>query len=110
MSKNTSNKSCSELNFLQKTQETHMSIVLESRARGLQRLLFLKYYDVLKYENRFVLGLNAVKNSDYVTKCFKQKLFRVKFPTKKRWRRISLSSAGVELGMTHFPICGVVKN
>ncbi len=29
------------------------------------------------------LGLNAAKNTDYNEKCFKQKLFRIKFPIKK---------------------------
>ncbi len=31
----------------------------------------------------FTLRLNAAKNTDYIEKCFKQKLFRIKFPTKK---------------------------
>ncbi len=45
--KNTSNKSCWELNFLQKTQWAHMSIS-SRRARSLQRLPCFKYYNVLK--------------------------------------------------------------
>ncbi len=30
--------------------------------------------------SRLTLGLNAAKNIDYIKKCFKQKLFRIKFP------------------------------
>ncbi len=33
--------------------------------KGLQRLPCLKYYNVLKRESRFTLGLNAAKNTDY---------------------------------------------
>ncbi len=32
---------------------------------------------------KFFLGLNAVKNTDYVEKCVKRKLFRIKFSSKK---------------------------
>ncbi len=32
---------------------------------------------------KFNLPLNAAKNTDYVEKWFKQKLFGIKFPTKK---------------------------
>ncbi len=38
------------LNFIQKTQMVHMYINVESRARGLQRLSSLKYYNILKWE------------------------------------------------------------
>ncbi len=55
---------------------------LQSRARWLQRLQILKYYNVLEQESRFTLGLNAAKNTDYIKKCLKLKLFRIKFPTK----------------------------
>ncbi len=47
ISKNTSNKNCSELNFLQKSQWTHNTISLSSVAEGLQKLPFLKYYNIL---------------------------------------------------------------
>ncbi len=46
-----------------------------SRATGLERLSCLKYYNVLKRENRSTLGLNAAKNSDYM----KKKKTEVKF-------------------------------
>ncbi len=61
ISKTTSNKSCSELNFLQKT---HGRICISPSGKGLQRLICLKYYDVLKLEIKFTLGLNTAKNID----------------------------------------------
>ncbi len=80
--KNALNKSCSEFNFLQKTQWTNVSISLYSGARGLQRLPFLKYFNALEWECTFTLGLNATENAKDIKKCFKQELFRMKFPTK----------------------------
>ncbi len=32
--------------------------------------------------SRLNLGLNAAKTADYIEKYFKEKLFRIKFPTK----------------------------
>ncbi len=46
---------------------------------------------------RFALGLNTAKNTAYIEKCFKQRLHRIKFPTKKVGVHISLSPPGVEL-------------
>ncbi len=53
MWKNASSKSCLELNSLQKSQWSHMSISLPlprspSRARVLERLLCSNYYNGLK--------------------------------------------------------------
>ncbi len=48
-----------------------MSISPWSGARVLQRLLCSKYYNVLKRENRFTLGLNSAKITDYIEKRFK---------------------------------------
>ncbi len=45
-----------------------MSISSRSGARGLERLPYLKYYDVLKWENRLTFRLNAAKNMDYMKK------------------------------------------
>ncbi len=58
----------------------------------------LAYYNVLKRESKFILVLNAAKNTDYMEKCFKQKLHRIEFLTKKLSGRISLSIPGAELG------------
>ncbi len=60
----------------------NISISLRNGANGLQILPFLKYYNVLEWESRFTLGLNAAENIDYLKISFKQKLFRIKFPTK----------------------------
>ncbi len=75
----------------------HISISLRSRARWLQILPFLKYFNVLEWESRFTLGLNAAKNTDYIKKSFK-KLFKIKFATKDQWTHIFISPTGVELG------------
>ncbi len=39
-----------------------MSISHQRGARGLERLIWLKYYTVLKLQITFNLGLNATKN------------------------------------------------
>ncbi len=54
-------------------------------------------HNVLKWESRFTLGLNAARNTDYIKQCFKQKLFKIKFP-KKTHGRIPLFIPGVKLG------------
>ncbi len=48
-----------------------MPISPRSGARWLQRLTFLKHYNVLKRESRFTLVLNAAKNTNYIKKRFK---------------------------------------
>ncbi len=47
-----------------------MSIALRSGARGLKRWVWLKYYDVQKWQITFSLGLNAAKNTDYMEESF----------------------------------------
>ncbi len=39
-------------------------------------------YNTLEWESRLILRLNAAKNIDYIEKWFKQKLRKIKFPTK----------------------------
>ncbi len=58
ISKNCSNKSCSELNFIQKGQWTYVHV-------GLERLICFEYYITLKWESRFSSGLNAAKYALY---------------------------------------------
>ncbi len=70
-SKKDSNKRCSKLNFVKKTLQAHMSISPRSDARELERLIWLKYYFVLKWQNTFNLGLNAAKNTHKTKKGFK---------------------------------------
>ncbi len=60
-----------------------MSIFPRSGARVLKGLKWLKYYNLQKRQITFTLGLNAAKNTDYMEKRFKLKLFRIKFSTKK---------------------------
>ncbi len=55
ITKNPSNKNCSELNILQQTQRMHIFISTKNGASGLQQLLFLKYYNVLEWESEFTL-------------------------------------------------------
>ncbi len=70
-----------------------MFISCRSWARGLQRSICLKFYNVQKWGIRFTLSLNAAKNTDYMKKCFKQKLSRIKFSKKKTLRsHFSISS------------------
>ncbi len=65
-----SNKSCLELNFIQKSPRAHMSISPTSGAREFQRSVCLKSYNVQKWEIRFTLGQNAAKNTHYMKKSF----------------------------------------
>ncbi len=58
--KKASNKSCSELNFIQKSPGLHMSISPTSGAIGLQRVSLKSYY-AQKRDIRFTLGLNTEK-------------------------------------------------
>ncbi len=60
----------------------HISVYPWNGGRGLQRLPLLTYYNILKWESRLTFGLNAAKHSDYIKKCFEQKLFRIKVPIK----------------------------
>ncbi len=48
-----------------------MSLSPASGARGLQKLPWLKYYNVLKWKSRFTLVLNGAKNTDYINFCLK---------------------------------------
>ncbi len=86
-----------ELNFLQKTQRTHMPISFNSGAKGLQRLSRLKYYKALKWKSRFTLGLNVAKNRLY-EKMLQIKVAEIKISYKTLRRRIHLSLPGVEWG------------
>ncbi len=71
ISKNCSNKSCSELNFVQKCHWTRMSITPRSGATRLERLICFKYYIILKWKSKFTSEFNATKNKHFIKKCFK---------------------------------------
>ncbi len=49
-------ESCLELNSLQKSKWAH--VFHQSGAKGLVRLIWLKYYNVQKQQIAFTLGLN----------------------------------------------------
>ncbi len=53
ISKNALNRSCSALNFLQKSQWTYMSISHRSAAMELHRFICLKYCNLVKWESPF---------------------------------------------------------
>ncbi len=61
-------KNCLELNFLQKSPRTHMFIISWCGATRLERLIWLKYYILLKEQITFTLGLNAAKNTHHIQK------------------------------------------
>ncbi len=56
-----------------------MSISPRSRGRG---ALKIAIFEILEWESKFTLGLNAAKNTNFIKKGFKWKLFRIQFPTK----------------------------
>ncbi len=61
-----------KIKFPTKNSGALMYIFLRSGATGLQKFpCFKKYYNVPKWENRFTLGLNATKITDYIEKRFK---------------------------------------
>ncbi len=55
ISKRAPNKSSLELNFVQNSPQAHMAISPRSGARGRQRSIFLKSYNVQKWEIRLIL-------------------------------------------------------
>ncbi len=86
-----SNKSCLELNLVQKSPWTHMSISPLSGVRGLERLACSKYY-------YFNLGLNAAKKYASHQKRLQIRVVRNWILSKEARKRICLFPPGVELG------------
>ncbi len=70
-----SNKSCSESNFVQKSQWAHMSISPTSGAERLQRSVWLKSYNVQKWEIRFTLGFDTHFREKTTNKSFSESNF-----------------------------------
>ncbi len=68
-SKKASKKSCLELNFVQKSPQAHISIFPQSGARWLGRLMWLKYYIILKLQMwpDTTKGANLHKTSFHIT-------------------------------------------
>ncbi len=63
-----SNKSCSKLNFVEKSRLADISMKPRNGARDLERLIWLKYYFVLKWQNIFNLELNTAKSMHHIKK------------------------------------------
>ncbi len=62
--------------------------------------------NALEWESRITLGFDADKSIDYIEKCFKQKLSKIKFPTKNSVvTHISISpwSGAMVGGVKHLP-------
>ncbi len=71
---------------------------------GPQRLICLKYYNVLKWENRFIFGLATLLKILIVSKPTPNKsCLALNFLQKSQWEYMS-TSLGVELGAQRF-IC-----
>ncbi len=68
-----------------------MSISLQSRAKGLQRLICFKYYYALKLEIKFTLGLNPAEITDYMKKVSSKSCSKLNFLQKSQWGHMSIS-------------------
>ncbi len=88
--KKASNKSFSELNFVQKSLQAHMSIYPQSGDRGLERLIWLKYYIALNWRITFNLGLNAAKNTHPIKKASNKSCSELNFVQKSPWAHMSI--------------------
>ncbi len=87
-----SSKSFLELNSLQKSHWTHISISPQSGARWLDRLIWLKYYNVQKRQIIFTSEMNVVKNTDFMKKALSQSCLKLNFQQKSHWLHMSISS------------------
>ncbi len=67
LQKNAPNKSCSELNFVQKGRKCMSLPPPRSGARGLEKLIWLKYF-VLKRKNIFNSEINTAKSMRQIKK------------------------------------------
>ncbi len=64
ISKKASNKSCLELNFVKKSLRVYIPISPRSGARGLQKSICFKSYNVQIWKIRFILWLNDATKID----------------------------------------------
>ncbi len=106
--KKASNKSCSELYFVQTSPRAHMFISLQSGVKRLQRLVWSKYYYVWKWQITYKLELNAAKNTHHIKKMLKIKVVRNWISYKKVCERICLSTLGVEQGARKIDIVKIL--
>ncbi len=63
-------KSCLKLNFLQISQWARMSISHQSGARGMEKLIWLKYLNVQKMLNYIPFGAERCEKYHYMKKRF----------------------------------------
>ncbi len=68
------------IKFPEKCHGAHISTSAKSGV-GVPKIWHF-WNNTLEWESRFTLGLNTVKNTDYIKNCLKQKLCRIKFPKK----------------------------
>ncbi len=79
---NAPKKNCIKLIFLQKTRLVRVFISFRNVAGAHQRFAI---FEIVHWNGNVYLGtlkLSAAKSTDYIEKCFNQKLSKVKFPTK----------------------------
>ncbi len=76
---NVLNKNYIKIKFLQKIHWEHVFISSRSGARGHQRFV---NFEIVHWNSMFTLELNAVVSTDYIEKCFHQKISKIEFPTK----------------------------
>ncbi len=80
---NASNKNCIKFNFLKKVIGC-MSLSPLEVEQGAPKTC--QFWDrALEWESMFTLWRNTAKSTNYIEKCFKQKLSKIIFPTKISW-------------------------
>ncbi len=70
---------------------TALSPLFQSGARELERLMWLKHYNVLKWQIAFILGLNADKNTDSMEKASSKSYLKLHSLQKTQWACICIS-------------------
>ncbi len=103
ISKKGSNKSCSELNFLQKTLWTHISVSPRSGAKGLQRFPFLISYNVLYGKVGLPQGWMLQTICIISKKGSNKNCWELNFPQKTKWTLISISPWNEARILQRFP-------
>ncbi len=70
------------MNFVQKSLREYMSVSFQSRTRGIEKLIQLKYDIVLKWENTFNLGFNTTTNTHHTKKASSKSCSELNFVPK----------------------------
>ncbi len=97
ISKNTSSKNCSELNFLQKKISGRISVSPTGvELGGSQNLPFFKYI-ALERESRFTLGMNAARSTGDIENCSNKNCSKFNFLQKTERTHLPFFP-GVKLG------------